>query len=119
LVISFEGEFSYDEDEDAVHPRDFRDNFEINEAVIVVPKHDGRMIRERGINWPDNLYENHISGSRLGALVRKTIAQVWEACEETEERRVVGKVSWEDIERTLSVFRPFSDVSDESEFTIL
>jgi len=28
LVINFEGEFSYDEDEDAMHPREFKEEFE-------------------------------------------------------------------------------------------
>jgi hypothetical protein len=47
LVINFEGEFSYDEDEDLMHPRDFRNNFQESEEVIMVPKHDGGIVKAR------------------------------------------------------------------------
>jgi hypothetical protein len=31
------GEFDYDEDKDGVHPRDFRDSFELAAGVATVP----------------------------------------------------------------------------------
>ena len=45
IAISFDGEFDYDEDQDDVHPKEFREDFEGSEDVAVVLKHDGGILK--------------------------------------------------------------------------
>ena len=51
IAISFDGEFDYDEDQDDVHPKDFRKDFEISEDIALVLKHDGK-IMSGTYRWP-------------------------------------------------------------------
>ena len=44
LAISFDGEFDYDEDHDEVHPREFRDDFDISDDVAFVLRHNGSIL---------------------------------------------------------------------------
>ena len=68
LVLNFEGEFRYDEEEDQMHPREFKNDFEELEIVITVPKHNGSIVNARAINWPACLYENRSGTNRLSEL---------------------------------------------------
>ena len=105
LILNFEGEFTYDEDEDPMHPRDFKEKFEISDDVIMVPKHDGSIVRARGINWPASIFESRDGRNRLSELVRKIVDDAWgDAYDEFEETRVVGKVAWEDVLRNVVIF---------------
>ena len=105
LILNFEGKFSYDEDEDSVHPREFKDSFEVGDEIIMVPKHDGSIVREREINWPASLYESRPGKNRLSELVRKIVHDAWGGdYDEYEETRVVGKVDWENIRRSVVIF---------------
>ena len=52
LAINFDGEFGYDEDEDNVHPKDFRDDFNTSEDVALVLKHDGSILRVGTLRGP-------------------------------------------------------------------
>jgi hypothetical protein len=53
VIVHFDGDFSYDEDEDSMHPRDFRSYFEISNKIIIVPKFGGSIVSSRGFNWPN------------------------------------------------------------------
>jgi hypothetical protein len=88
LILNFEGKFYYDEDADSVHPREFKDSFEVGDEINMVPKHDGSIVRERGINWPASLYESRPGKNRLSELVRKIVHDAWGGdCDEYEETR--------------------------------
>lgn len=55
IAISFDGEFHYDEDQDDVHPREFREEFECSAESAVVLKHDGGILRAGNSSWPGSL----------------------------------------------------------------
>jgi hypothetical protein len=106
LIVTFDGDFSYEEDTDDVLPRDFDRSFELDSNVIVVFEHDGSMIRSR-ISWPHEIIRQpKVSRSRTADLFRATVESVWGTnVDESEERCVVGKVHYEHIERDVKVFR--------------
>lgn len=107
LTISFDGEFEYDEDHDDVHPKEFREDFEISDDVALVLKHDGGILRMGNNSWP-----RFVTGrpkwrdSNAAAHTREVIRRVWgEALQEDEVERVVGKVRYSEITRNVTVFR--------------
>lgn len=108
FMVSFDGEFSYDEDFDDVLPRDFRSNFEVFDGIYMVPKHDGSIIRSGDICWPRSI-SGTVTDSRISNLsveVRNILKEVWsEEPEEAQEDIVVGTVFGSDITRQISVFR--------------
>lgn len=105
LAFNFEGEFSYDEDEDAMHPRDFKDDFKEADTVIMVPKHNGTIINARGLSWPASLHEGRGNTTRLSELVRQVIRDTWkDDFDEFEEHRVVGEAAGYDVRRTVTIY---------------
>jgi hypothetical protein len=117
LILNFEGEFTYDEDEDSMHPRDFKESFEVRDNVVMVPNHNGSIVKERGINWPGSLYESRVGKNRLSSLVRKIVHDAWGGdYEEFEETRVVGEAVGENVRRSVVIFaRVGSDCIEEIE----
>ena len=111
FAISFEGEFDYDEDQDDVHPRVFRDNFNISDDVALVLKYNGSILKVGNIKWPSSLFGCHrVQHSNIEAYVRSMIVRLWgDNVDETEEERVVGTVDGTDIFRRLVVFRLLDD----------
>lgn len=107
LTISFDGEFEYDEDQDDVHPKDFREDFRVSGDVAMVLKHDGSILRTGGMSWPRSVTgKPKSSDSNAGAHVREVVHRVWgEGIQESEEERIVGKVNYSDITRRVTVFR--------------
>ena len=107
LAINFDGEFNYDEDQDEVHPKDFRDDFNASEDVALVLKHDGSILKVGNSTWPGSLIKRHRpQNSNVAAYVVDIIQRVWgENVDEDEEERVVGTVGGEDIWRRVAVFR--------------
>jgi hypothetical protein len=108
FVVTFAGEFDYDEDKDGVHPREFRDSFKQAANVAVVLKHDGAILTARNYSWPSALTgRSKPQDSNVAAFVRSVVARVWEKdFEEREEERTVGKVGdYEDTTRSVTVFR--------------
>lgn len=106
VLVEFYGEFSYDEDRDEVHPRDFNQNFEVSQNVVLVPKHDGSILSVGRQSWP-----NYITGaekcsySNLEAEVRRILAESWhEGVSEDIEEREVGTVGRVSILRDVNVF---------------
>lgn len=106
LAISFDGQFHYDEDQDDVHPREFREDFEIYENVALMLKHDGAVLRANNNSWPKSLTGRSTrSESNTASHAREIIRQVWgENFQEEEEERVVGKVNHSEIIRHVIVF---------------
>jgi hypothetical protein len=115
IAISFSGEFAYDENLDDVHPKEFREDFEESEDVAVVLRHIGEILRVANNSWPRSLTGiPKASESNIAGHCRKLIQEVWgESVEEHEEDRVVGKVGYSKITRTVTVFR----ASEKSELS--
>lgn len=107
LAINFDGEFDYDEDQDTVHPKDFRDDFDASEDVALVLKHDGSILSLGNASWPRSIIKGHRRQiSNVAAYVANIIRREWgENVKEYEEERVVGTVGGEDILRRVAVFR--------------
>jgi hypothetical protein len=107
IAISFDGEFDYDEDQDDVHPKEFREDFEASEDIAVVLKHDGGILKAGNHAWPKSVTgQPKCSDSNVAAYTRDLIRRAWgDALQEDEEDRVVGKVRYSDITRSVTVFR--------------
>jgi signal transduction histidine kinase len=107
FVVTFAGEFDYDEDRDGVHPRDFRDAFKLAPDVSIVLKHDGAILAAN-YSWPSAVTgQSTPQDSNVGTHVRSIVGRVWNNdFEECREERAVGKVGdYEDITRRVTVFR--------------
>lgn len=90
LAINFDGEFGYDEDDDNVHPKEFRDDFNISGDVALVLKHDGSILGVGNTTWPGSLFmRQRRQNSNLANYVVGIIRRVWgENVDEDEEERV-------------------------------
>ena len=110
LVIEFEGEFTYDEDRDNVHPKEFRGNFKHNADVVVVFKHRGSILKTGNFSWPSALMRQRESdNSNLAEFVRSRIGKVWGVdFREDKEERVIGMVDFTEITRDVAVFYRFT-----------
>ena len=107
IAISFDGEVDYDEIQDDVHPRDFREDFTVSEGITVVLKHRGDILDVGSTGWPRSITgQPKQSDSNAAAYAREMIQRVWgEKIQEDEEDRVVGTVNCSDITRRVIVFR--------------
>ena len=107
LAINFDGEFIYDEDQDNVHPRDFRDDFTTSGDVAVVLKHHGWILSVGNTKWPGSLVNRQRQRrSNVASYIVGIIRRNWGASlEEDDEDRVVGTVGGEEILRSVTVFR--------------
>ncbi|MDY0280479.1 MAG: ATP-binding protein [Salinivirgaceae bacterium] len=107
IAISFYGDFDYDEDQDDVHPKEFRETFEVSEEIAVVLYHDGGILKVGNHAWPKSATGQPQAGdSNVAAYTRDLIRRIWgEAIHEDEEDRVVGKVGHAEIIRRVSVIR--------------
>ena len=106
IMVGFDAEFDYDEEQDDVHPRDFREEFRLSEDAAFVLKYDGSMLRSGNINWPRCLSRTQgAAGSNVGRHVRMVIESVWGSLDEDEEDRIIGTVDGIEIVRPMTVFR--------------
>jgi hypothetical protein len=107
VVITFDGEFSYDEDTDDVHPREFKSFFEIRDDIWIVPKHRGAILRVGQNHWPRGMSGDHPwSDSNLTALVKSVLSESWgEDTDTLEEDLEIGTVGDTPIIRNMTVFR--------------
>ena len=82
--------------------------------LIIVTKHNGSIVRARGINWPASLYENRTGTNRLSELVWKIVRVTWSAdFDESEEKRVVGTAAGYKVKRNVTIStRPERDGMD-------
>lgn len=118
ISINFDGEFDYDEDQDDVHPKEFREDFQGAEDIAIVLKHDGAILKGGNNSWPRSVTgQPKWSDSNAAEYTRTVIRQVWgEDVQEEEEERVVGKVRYSEITRRVTVFRIADDDEDEGPF---
>ncbi|NNU35953.1 ATP-binding protein [Rhizobium sophorae] len=114
IAISFNGEFDYDEDQDEVHPKEFREGFKGSDDVAVVLKHDGGILRAGNNNWPKSITaQPKWSDSNIAEYTRNLIRHAWgDDLQEDDEDRVVGKVHFTDIIRGVTVFRASPQTDD-------
>jgi hypothetical protein len=107
FVVTFDGEFDYDEDRDDVHPREFRDSFEQAAGVAIVLRHEGAILTARNYSWPGALMGRiKPRDSNVAEFVRSIVARVWGGdFEERDVEGTVGRVGYEEIVRLVSVFR--------------
>lgn len=115
LIICFDGEFSYDEEEDDVHPREFKNEFEVGEDIVTVPRHDGSILKVGRQSWPRSITDQTRSReSNLAEEVVRNITEAWgELFEEDSGQRAVGTVAGTSIKRTVTIFRRASASDDE------
>lgn len=106
LIVSFKGEFDYDEDADDVHPRDFKNQFQIYSNVLIVVKHDGSILKVGRQSWPRSITGmERIGESNLAVAVRRILGECWvEVNEDQHEDREIGSVGSSTITRSVTVF---------------
>ncbi|MFT4067652.1 hypothetical protein [Paraburkholderia sp.] len=106
LMVCFDGEFTYDEDEDDVHPREFKNEFVIGENIITVPQHDGSVLKVGRQSWPRSIIDRpKTRESNLAGEVVRHLTDVWsEQFEEDSENREVGSVGGTSIKRSVTIF---------------
>jgi hypothetical protein len=106
IKVNFDGEFAYDEDRDSVLPRDFRDDFIVDDDILLIPKHRGVVLNINRREWPSMLYnidKRHISN--LAVLVIDLIANAFGPyCNEDNVKHEVGSVNGEVISREVTVY---------------
>lgn len=113
IAISFDGEFDYDEDQDEVHPKEFREEFAISEEIALVLRHNGNILKGGNLTWPRSVTgQPKHSDSNVAAYVRALIEGVWGGVQEDDETRVVGYVNSSEISRQITVFRAPEAESD-------
>jgi len=101
--ISFDGEFSYEEDEDTIHPKEFRQDFRQAADVAYVLKVDGAILRGNSGTWPKtSARPASAKDSNVAHLVRGLIRQVWgDEIEPHTPNAIVGMVNSEEIRRDI------------------
>ena len=77
LTMSFDGEFDYDEEQDDVHPREFRDDFSVCGDIVAVPTYDGSILKVGNVRWPRLLERRQRAHySNVADYVRATIVRL-------------------------------------------
>ena len=111
LVVWFEGEIEYEEDQDKVHPNDFRMNFDQSEDVAIALKYNGSILSLGNSTWPRVLTENKKPNpSNVADFIRNRIYNKWGTeIDEYEEERPVGIVAFTEITRKTTIFCPALD----------
>jgi hypothetical protein len=112
FVVTFDGEFEYDEDRDGMHPKEFRQSFKQAAGVAIVLRHEGAILTARNYSWPSALTgQVKPRESNVAGLIRSIVAHAWgDDFEELYVERRVGMVGFEEVVRPVSVFRR-TDVS--------
>lgn len=104
LYVSFDGEFSFDED-DECHPRDFQNSFELDSEIVIVPRNRGTILSDNGVDWPPKPRDALSMASLLEVRIRKIISGIWsEGFIPSKQSQRVGKVNDIEIHRKLTVF---------------
>lgn len=105
IYVNFDGEYSYDEYSDEMHPREFADDFEESMEIVNVPKQDGSIIGDRGIKWPAMLFGRQSVRNNLSDRIRQIIGEKWGGeVEEFLEDCVVGTAGRRAVIREVTGF---------------
>jgi hypothetical protein len=117
IAISFSGEFEYDEDDDKVHPKEFRDDFELSGDIAVVFRSSGSILSNSGSSWPRSLTgRSDPKDSRVAEHIRSIVGRVWGAeVEEDKKYCEVGTIGYTSIMRRVSFFTAGEDHEEETE----
>jgi hypothetical protein len=96
------GDLDHD-DEDPVPASAFENDFVINDDLLVVPHHDGRIrtIKKKR-SWDE--YDLKRSPYRIGVLFRAILAKAWPGYEEHDDIETVGTVDHNYIERFVTTY---------------
>lgn len=103
ISVALDGEFSYEEDADPVHPREFAETFEIADDVLIVPSHDGSILAVGERSWPQMITGVVPQrGSNLGREVLRIVAQEWgDDWDSESDEREIGTVGSTPITREI------------------
>lgn len=106
LYVTFSGEFSYDEDADQIHPKEFRQDFRQAADVAYVLKQDGAILKGSAGSWPKTLNRPDTwADSNVAMLVRSLIAKAGgDDIEPISRSAVVGTVNGEEIHRDIDCY---------------
>lgn len=116
----FEGDdVDYDEDKDACHPREFKDQFESDESIFFVRRYMPTVLNIGGQSWPRSILEPVYPDRPQTFLdqFRNIVAEEWgEDIEEYDDEKVVGCVYQEKITRNVTTLvRPQRDETSGGE----
>jgi hypothetical protein len=115
LAIAFDGEFSFEEDKDDIHPKEFRMNFIQADNAAYTLKFDGAILKGNGGAWPKNDRADNWSDSNVATLIRSLIAKVWDnGVHQEQQESVVGTVNSEEICRIIHIFQQTGDEADKN-----
>lgn len=105
VYVHFDGDVSYDEDTDDVHPKEFAHHFEEVEDVVFVPKDLPGLSMQSDVARLKAANGNTVPN--LEAVVRAIVTEAVGADAAEESWDVtVGTVSGSDITREVTLFRP-------------
>ncbi len=90
----------YDEDKDACHPKEFKEEFENDQSIFFVRCYMPTILRIGDQSWPRSILESVYPDRPQTFLdqFRKVVAEVWgEGFDEYDDEKVVGSVDEEKI----------------------
>ena len=99
VIVYFENDVQYDEDEDEVHPKEFSQNFEEDDDVIFLPDDFpfGGVRSALDEVFVEN--EDKVPDARLSDSFREVLLSVWGEVEVEKTLSVVGRVGSSEIMR--------------------
>lgn len=107
-------EVDYDEDSDECHPKDFKDQFQSDDAIFFVRDYMPIILTVGGQKWPSCVIEAAYPDRPKNylELFRSIIVETWgEDVQESEDERPVGSVCGTKIERRVTTFwRPDREI---------
>ena len=104
VIVYFENDVQYDEDEDEVHPKEFSQHFEEDDNIIFLP--DDFPFGGIRSTLDDVFVENEdkTPDARLSDNFREVLVSEWDEVEEEETSSVVGRVGSSEIVRSVTLF---------------
>lgn len=114
LVMSLDGDFHYEEDTDDVLPRDFNNSFVMDKDVVIVPRHEGSVVKNTTTLWPTPREQPVGSKSSLATFIMGIITKAWggQAFLDNDTRQV-GDVNGARIDRYVDI--AIRDTDDSAE----
>ena len=114
ISVSFQGEFRYDEDEDDIHPKEFRQDFLQDDSVAYTLKFDGAVLKGSAGSWPKKDRPEGWADSNIATLVRTLITDTWGGqIKDHESVCVVGMVNSEEIRRVVRIYQAAGNDDDD------
>ena len=102
----FDGdEVEYDEDSDQCHPKDFKEQFESDDAIIFVRRYMPTILTVGSRKWPQCVIEPAYPDApkNYEELVRSIVAEVWgKDFQESDNEKPVGSVDGTTINRSVT-----------------